>query len=337
MVAHEAVIITHTDLDGVSSAAIYLRLAGLEPDVDVIIHFTEPYKLHKVLNNLPDSKKLVITDLGPNASTIDAIAERLGRLVRDGARVEWYDHHRWQEEWITKIRSLGVKLHVDVSTCAAGVVARYAPQELGVEADEFVNRLARITCAADLWRWDEPMAGRLYRVVERYHGRRGDKWRRSLVKGFYSGSLWWPELEEALNEYLKLEFEGFNKSLRSVRIVERSSCRIVGVLKPRGPPAASIIASSLLSRYDADIAVIVRKRGRGISLRSRRVNVREVAVELGGGGHPKAAGAPLNMPLSLKLLSIFIPKLKLTYALKLVSEAVERLGGCEKLRLQLQD
>jgi oligoribonuclease NrnB/cAMP/cGMP phosphodiesterase (DHH superfamily) len=333
MSRYEAVVVTHTDLDGVSSAAIYLRLAGLEPDVDAAIFFTEPYKLHKTLTSIPKAGRLVIADLGPNASTIDSIADRLHELARSGVRVEWYDHHRWQEEWITKLQSLGVRLHIDTSTCAAGVVARYAPAELNVEADDFTLKLAKVTCAADLWKWDEPMAGRLYRVVERYHGRRGDRWRRSLIRGFYSGALWWPELEDALAEYLRLEFKGFEKSLRNVSVVERAGCRIVGVLKARGPPATSIIASSVLSRYSADIAVIVRRRGRGLSLRSRAVNVREVAVELGGGGHPRAAGAPLNAPLHVRIASLLLPKLKLNYALRLVADAVERLGGCEKLKL----
>ncbi len=334
MTAREATVVTHTDLDGIASAAIYLRLAGLDPETDAHVVFTEPYKLHRVLKQAPKARRLVIADLGPNASTINEIVSQLAKLRSGGVQVEWYDHHRWQAEWLEKLRSAGVKVYVDVTTCAAGVVAKYAPLEVGVEADEFTVRLASITCAADLWVWNEPMAGRLYRVIERYHGRRGDKWRRMILKGFYEGALWWPELEDALQEYLRLEFAGFEKSLKNTIVVEEAGCRIVGVLKPRGPPSTSILASSLLSRFSADIAVIVRRRGRGISLRSRRVNVREVAYKLGGGGHPRAAGAPLEMPLHLRLLSLLLPRVKLGYALKAVARAVGELGGCSKLLLE---
>jgi oligoribonuclease NrnB/cAMP/cGMP phosphodiesterase (DHH superfamily) len=295
--------------------------------------FTEPYKLHKVLARLPKARKIVISDLGPNVSTVELIALELRKLVEQGSKVEWYDHHRWEAEWIRIVRESGAKIYIDNTLCAAAVIAKYAPNELNVEVDSFSEQLARITCAADLWTWSEYMAGWLYRVVERYHGGRGDKWRRMIVKGFYEGSLWWPDLQEALEEYVRREFKGFKQALAKTSLVTVDDCKIVGTLKPPGPPAASIVAAGLLSRYSADIAVIVRRRGKGLSLRSRTVNVREVAVKLGGGGHPRAAGAPLNMPLAWRLLTILIPSLKLSWALRAVAAAVRELGGCTRLRL----
>ena len=327
-------IITHTDLDGVASAAIYLRLSGLKLGVDASLTFTEPYKLHKTLNNVNGVDKIAIMDLGPNTSTIKEIADIIARLSSKGVTVEWYDHHRWQDEWITMLQKRGARVYVDTTTCAAGVVARYAPGELGVDTDEYAERLAAITCAADLWRWDEPMATRLYRVVDRYRGARGDQWRRKLVEGFASGSLWWPELDEALNEYLRLEFSGFNYAFKNTIVQDMHGCRVVAVLKKPGPPSASILGNALLSRFSADIAVIVRARGsKGISFRSARVNVREIALKLGGGGHPRAAGAPLNLSLLEKLIALFYPKIKLKAVMRSVETALRELGGCERLRL----
>ncbi len=323
-------VVTHTDLDGVASAAIYLRLAGAEPDVDAEVVMTEPYKLHKVLSRLERRDRIAIMDLGPNASTFDEVLAALRGLVEAGVRVEWYDHHRWDEAWVKSLAEAGVRVHVDVTTCAAGVVARYAPDELEAEPDEFVERLVSATCAADLWRWDDPLAGRLYRVVDRYKGPRGDEWKRKLIRGFYEGSLWWPDLDEALEEYLRLEFKGFLDAERNVMVREIDGCRVVFVLKRPGPPNASILGNSLLSRYQADVAVIVRRRGRGMSLRSRSVNVREIAYALGGGGHPRAAGAPLQLPLLFRLVSIVYPRVRLRYAARLIEDALRRLGGCPR-------
>ncbi|NOZ88864.1 MAG: DHH family phosphoesterase, partial [Crenarchaeota archaeon] len=266
----------------------------------------------------------------PNASTFDEVLSALRGLVASGVRVEWYDHHRWEEAWVKSLAEAGVRVHVDVTTCAAGVVARYAPGELEAEPDEFVARLVSATCAADLWRWDDPLAGRLYRVVDRYKGPRGDEWKRKLIRGFYEGSLWWPDLDEALEEYLRLEFKGFLDAERNVMVREFGGCRVVFVLKRPGPPNASILGNSLLSRYQADVAVIVRRRGRGMSLRSREVNVREIAYALGGGGHPRAAGAPLKLPLLYRLASIVYPRIRLRYAARLIEDALKRLGGCPR-------
>ena len=324
------VVVTHTDLDGVAAAAIYHRLAGLVPDVESRVVMTEPYKLHRALSDIGEAERVAIMDLGPNASTFPDTLEAVRRLVEGGARVEWYDHHRWDEEWVSKLREAGVRVYVDTTTCAAGVVARYAPRELDAEPDEHVARLVHATCAADLWRWDDPLAPKLFRVVDRYKGARGDEWKRKLIRGFAEGSLWWPDLDEALEEYLRLEFRGFEKALSRVLVREVAGCRVVFTLKDPGPPSASILGNALAHRLHADVVVIIRKRGRGMSFRSTRANVREIAYRLGGGGHPRAAGAPLRLPLHYRLLSLVYPRARLLYAARLVEEALKEIGGCPR-------
>ncbi len=325
------VLVTHTDLDGVGSAAVYLRLAGRSvDDPNVSIVFTEPYKLVKVLKSVPSRARIAVMDLGPNASTFDELVATIARLREEGAAVEWYDHHRWDETWIARLREVGVSIFVDTSTCATGVVAKYASKLYGVDVDDHVKRLVSAVCAADLWRWDDPLAPRLFRIAERYRGRKGDRWRRSLVKGFSEGGLWWPELSEALNEYLKREFEGFNYVLRNSIVIEAGGCRVAVALKKPGPPSPSIVGNALLDRLRVDVVAIVRTRGRGVSFRSRSVNVREIAVAMGGGGHPRAAGAPLQLPLLLRIITRLYPKVKLRYAAARIAEVVEA-KGCTRI------
>ncbi|RUM46956.1 MAG: hypothetical protein DSY37_03995 [Hyperthermus sp.] len=324
-------IVTHTDLDGVASAAIYARLLGTPPGRDAEIYMVEPYRLHKVLEDIAKNggaERIAIMDLGPNRDTLGYTINAVKMLIELGARVEWYDHHRWDEAWIEELRGAGARVYVDTSTCAAGVVAYYASRELGRELDEFSKTLASSTCAADLWRWDDSMAPRLYRVAERYRGKRGDAWRRMMIEGFFEGRLWWPELDEALEEYLRMEFDGFSYAERNSLVRDYDGCRVVFALKKPGPPSPSIVGNSLLYRFNADIAVIVRRRGRGLSLRSIRVDVRRIAYVLGGGGHPRAAGAPLSMPLHYRIVSLVYPRIRLFYASKVIARALEALGGC---------
>lgn len=324
-----AVVVTHTDLDGVAAAAIYHRGRGLEPFVDTAVLFTEPHRLPKTLKSLKpgSTERLALMDLGPNDDTIAGIYTALDRLVKSGVYVEWFDHHRWRDEWLAAVRGSGASVYIDHSTCAAGVVASRV-----AAGDEFSQRLAAAACAADLWRWDDPMAGRLYRVTERYRGRRGDAWRRSMLSNFYQGLLWWSELDEALMEYLAKEFESFNDALKTVKIRAAGGCRFAVALKKPGPPNASIIASGIMSRFNVDFVAIIRRRGsRGISLRSRSVDVRLVAQWLGGGGHPRAAGAPLKAPWYMRLLFTLLPGMKLKWAERLLADVLEE-KGCPRLQ-----
>ena len=333
MVKWRYTVITHTDLDGIAAAAVYLRLAGAKLGIDAVVHFAEPYKLCKVLNQIDVSSttRVAIMDLGPNATIFGDVVERLKELIRHGVIVEWYDHHRWYGEWVNQLKDIGVHLYIDTSTCATGVVAKYAVEELDAQLDEHIKELVAATCSADLWRWDHPLSTKLYRVVDRYKGRKGDSWKRKLIIGFSEGSLWWPELDEALEEYLKLEFEGFAKALRNVIVGSKAGCRFAVVLKHPGPPAASIIGNSLIDRYNADFVVIVRRGGsKGISFRSKTVNVREIAVKLGGGGHPRAAGAPLDMPWWARLVARLYPRYKLAYTAKLIEKVLGEIG-CPRL------
>ncbi len=324
-------IISHGDLDGVAGAAVYLLYARSVlklRDADYVIQFTEPYKLHKVLPQyLKATQRLVIIDLGLNTDTFQNIVNTIARIGR-GRIIEWYDHHVWHDDWIATLQAHGVKLYVDRSTCATGVVARYAPRELNTKSnsfEEFAQKLIRAVCAADLWTWDDPLAPKLYRVALRYRGRRGDKWRRHLVNKFLEGLLWWDELNEALNEYLVREFKGVSYSLKNTIVKNINGYKVAFTLKPPGPPAAGIIASILSSRMAVDVVVVVHKRGRGLSLRSTRVNVQEIAKRLGGGGHPRAAGAPLKLNPLLSLASLLYPRIRLNHAVKLVEKALTEL------------
>ncbi len=320
----------HTDLDGVASAAIYLRLSGGILGTDTRLFFAEPYNLPRVLESISgDTERIVIADLGVNSGSLDKVVKALRKHTRVSA-IEWYDHHQWLDDWKKRIRDLGVELFIDQSTCSAGVVAKYAPRVLDADPDPYVWELVEATCAADLWRWDHPMAPRLFRVVDRYRGRRGDAWRRNLVKGFAEGSLWWPELDEALNEYIRLEFEGYDYALRHAEILRVNECQAVLTLKKPGPPSPSIIGNALMERFSADFAVIVRTRGRGMSFRSRGVDVQEIAVTLGGGGHRRAAGAPLDINLLYRLLAYIYPRIKLAIAKKKLKKVLEE-RGCKKI------
>ena len=320
-------IVTHTDLDGVGSAAVYLRLSGVEEGFATIV-YAEPYNLDEVLDSLEDNidsgDRLAIADLGPNKAVFERVVNTLSSITRKGVEVEWYDHHIWEPGEIEALAKAGVKVHVDRSTCATGVVARYYPEEHEADVDDVTKRIVRAVCAADLWRWDDPLAPKLFRVAGNRHDA---EWKTRLAFKLARGVLWDEELAERLEDYINKELAGMDAALRKVVIVGSPGCRVAATLKEEGPPSNSIIGALLLSRYNADIAVIIRPNG-AISLRSRRVDVQIIAKELGGGGHPRAAGARVKIGLLTRLLSLFYPKALPRRVASLILAKASSLGIC---------
>ncbi len=319
-------IVTHTDLDGVASAAVYLRIAGLKPS-DATVIYAEPYNLDEKIGDYAEHMEsgdvLAIMDLGVSISIFDSLLSTIRDLARRGVEIEWYDHHVWGEE-AEKVRSAGVKLFIDRSTCATGVVARYASEIRGVEVDDYTRELVAAVCAADLWRWTHHLAPRLFRVL----GRRDEEaWRARLLEKLYSGILWDDEMQERLEEYVNGELRGFTRILGSVYLAENGGCRVAAVYKKEGPPSNSMIGAALLYRFQADIAVIARENG-AISLRSRSVDVQKLASALGGGGHPRAAGARISLPLHVRILRVVWPSLYSRHVATVVLRAARAARVC---------
>jgi len=84
----------------------------------------------------------------------------------------------------------------------------------------------------------------------------------------------------------------------------------------------SFLAAYLIGRYNADIAVLASIDGK-LSFRSRSVNVREIALKMGGGGHMYAAGAKIEIPLVTRLLGRISRKAVLGYIINQIIEVVK--------------
>jgi len=323
-------IITHTDLDGVGSAAAVIRIMGLI-DGGATIIYAEPYNIDERLENLveyvEEGDRLVIADLGPNKDSFSGALKSIKTISDRGAEVEWYDHHVWSSEEEDSLRSAGVRLFLDRSTCATGVVIRNASTLHGGRVDDVLKSLESIVCAADLWRWDHPMAPKLARVVGWNSDEERDEWRTRVAYKLARGIFWDDELEGRLQSYVNEELSGYERVIKTVYVKGSTPCRVAAAYKQRGPPANSFIGGMLQSRYQADIAVIVRPNG-GISLRSKSRDVQVIAKAMGGGGHPRAAGARISFPLWVKILQYIYPRAYSRYAAGLVYKIAVETRSC---------
>lgn len=306
-------LITHTDADGVAAAALYTYLVG---DSHKVV-FVEPYSLKKALYRVYKKrpKHVAIFDIGPNTDTIDFVVGVIELLHGKGAEIAWFDHHVWEDDWIKRIGGAGAKLFIDRSTCATGVVARYATPSRPVD-QAFVKELVDSVCGADLWRFDHRLSPFFMRLIRR---RDPDTWRQHVYETLSKGVIWTEEFEEKVVERFEEEVKELSKK-PSMRVFEKNGIKVTIILKNQRVEN-SILASRAMSIANADIAIVVDRSGK-ISLRSRGFDVRKIAVALGGGGHRTAAGAKIDIPIHIKILGILDDDTILRYVENIVKRYI---------------
>ncbi|BDB98824.1 DHH family phosphoesterase [Saccharolobus caldissimus] len=308
--------IVHNDFDGTASAAVYARAVGSLPKT---VFFTEPNKLHTLLRSLElrGVYNIMIADLGINANTFNDIVKELRRLINQGAKIEWFDHHVWKDEWKEELKKIGVNLYHDTSTCGAGVIYKYRNPN-----DNFSRKLASADCSVDIWLHDDPMGEKLRRIVE---NNKDYSWKNELIKTFFNGILWNDAFDKILEETMSKELEGYKKVMKSYRLLEINGYKVVIAVRWKGPPDISYASQFLMTRTGA--SVFVSANGKSISFRSREIDVRQFAVRLGGGGHPLAAGAQLKVPLLYRFLNkIGIKSPMLNWVAKVVQNVITDVG-----------
>jgi len=308
-------IITHTDMDGAGAAGLYIYLSGIQ---NYKLFFTEPYLLNKTLVRVLNAnyERLVLLDIGINPSVYGEVVDYISRLRKRGVSIAWFDHHIWSEEWLRELRDLGVDIFNDKSTCATGVVAKYVEPRRNPVDSVFVSELVKGVCAGDLWRFDHWMGGYYLRLVRRIDS---NTWRRNVVKTIAEGRLWSSEFDEKILTHVESELKVLSRGLSTLDKYA-NGLKIV-VAENNEEVENSFIAAFLIGRYNADIAVLASIDGR-LSFRSRSVNVREIAVRMGGGGHVYASGAKIEVPLMVRLLGRIERKTVLSYVLNRVADVV---------------
>ncbi|ADI32091.1 DHH family phosphoesterase [Staphylothermus hellenicus] len=316
------IIVTHTDMDGVGSAALYIYLHGKQPEK---IYFTEPYLLYKTLQKIAGSdyevRKIALMDLGMNKETMDKIMEYIRIIRGKNIDIEWFDHHVWDEDWINKLRGLGVKIYIDRSTCAVGVVAKYAEKYRNNIDEEFVSELVKGVCAGDLWRFDHWRGPWYLRLVRRHDD---PEWRLKVLEKISSGVLWDDEFTDKVVERFEKELIGYKMVDKTILTREINNIRIAVVLQNKYIEN-SFTASYTMGRTNADIVAVISKDGK-VSLRSRNINIRNLALAFGGGGHPRAAGFKIKIPLIIRLKSLLKNKALQEYIISKLTEKIRNIG-----------
>lgn len=296
--------LTHNDLDAVGSDAIHRRALG----DDVFTVWSSVGRFLSLLDAVaafPGRGDLLsISDIGYQ----DGVEQRLARARSNGWRIEWRDHHRWTKDEIHTVDKRTDILHIDVATCATGIVARdLAP------GDPVAEEIARVVCDYDLWKHLDTRSKMLGQVVMR-------KGLRDYVRdNFVRGIILDERIENEYREILQEMERDIRRSIRHATVIQGGRYRIA-FAPLYGYPSET--AHTIRQEMGSDIEVIVSSNGR-ISIRSVPPISHLVARQFSGGGHPHAAGGTFTFSLLDRFLFWLIKRNRHYRDLAAVAESIE--------------
>ena len=281
--------LTHNDFDAVGADAIH-RIRFRDKGVYTIFSSVGKYPVYlDVISQVPgNGDTLSISDL----SYRRGIEQYLRRIKHKGWRIEWRDHHRWQQDEIELVRSIVDYLHIDTGQCACGICAGDLTPE-----DVVATEIAHVVCDYDLWKHQDPRSGILGLVLQRQKNR--EHVRDMLILGVFEDSIIRNEYEDIMREMRKV----MQKTKRSASLLGKKYRTIVTPMY--GFPSET--AAFLRKELGSDIEVLVSKTGK-FSIRSVPPISHKIAREFGGGGHPEAAGGFFNFTRKDKLLLFLLKK-----------------------------
>jgi oligoribonuclease NrnB/cAMP/cGMP phosphodiesterase (DHH superfamily) len=271
----ETVVVADPDADGLACTAL-IRLAA---DGAALIP-ASPHDLARRLawtaEYVPEDAAVYVCDLCPDDSAdIDPIAD----LVAAAEFVRWFDHHQWDPDLAAAVREADVDLVVGPSeeVCSADVTI----EELDADFDQRYHDLVAVTRDHDLWIREDPRSDDL---ADYSYWSEPEEYLETITE---HGA----DLPEEVEEYLaerRVEKEALIE-----KAVERAELREVGpwtVGVTYGRCSQNEVAETLREQ-GADAAVIVKPAG-SASIRGTENFERchEVAGQVDGGGHPRAAG-----------------------------------------------
>ncbi len=308
-------IIAHGDVDGVISAVVAARSLSLNGRDDVRYYFSGPRSIDNVLSRIPNGgKRLVIVDIAINPDKLGKIKEQVRRLNESGWQITWIDHHEWPANAIDELSR-----YADVRVRRAPSAARVVLEEL--DGNEYEKELAAIADDADTATYSDERA-RMYNSLTR-----DKKKREYLLKALLEGRLRDDRVVRWATKRIREQEKAIRRGIEGSIIEKTSKGRSFAIidLRPRGGPG------SLISKKLAD------ERGVGFSLviyscdkfslyagRDKSANLKPICENHGGGGHPYACGARIDLPYYKKLICLLLGRRYLPREIKELIEEIKQ-------------
>jgi len=280
-----AVVLTHTDADGLSSAALLASCWGPNTLVQPL-DYHGAYRFEHAVEDLLDfdlsGTRIYVSDFN-----LDEPAGGLSKVASKAQDAVWYDHHQWDDEVAEAVWDSGFDLLIDEDECTASLIA----QDLWKLPDR-LQELAEVTKDIDLWIREDPRSERLNVFAAMV-----DDPNEYVATVLECGPGLPDDVQDRIDERLAR-----NEELEAEAVSRRMDYEVDGydiaMTYIRGG-RSSEIGNELVEDHedDYDIAIVQKPHGgMGIYAHSNRegfARCHEIAEELGGGGHPTAAGCDI--------------------------------------------
>jgi len=271
------VVVADPDADGLAATAIVREAEGEAALVPASPHDLST-GLERAATYGEDGATVFVCDLCPD--DLEEITAELAVLQEQDSEIRWFDHHQWEDAVATAVREADIELVVGDSDaeCTADVAVR----ALDTDLPAHLHELAEVTRDHDLWIKDDPRSDDLADYAY---------WIEDETEYVDTVATHGPDLPPEVEAYLaerRVEKEALIE--RAVQRAELREIRDWTVGVTYGRCSQNEVAEALREQ-GADAAVIVKPSG-SASIRGTESFERchEVARQVGGGGHPKAAG-----------------------------------------------
>jgi oligoribonuclease NrnB/cAMP/cGMP phosphodiesterase (DHH superfamily) len=272
----DVLVVADPDADGLACVAIVREVFG-----EGALIPASPHELADGIERAAEygepGATVFICDLAPDDPA--DIADPLAALTEHTGDVSWFDHHQWTDEATAAVEAAGVRLVVGDSEeeCSADVAVRAIERDV----PDYLAELAVVTRDHDLWlredeRSDDLADYAFWTDPEEY------------VEVVQEHGVDLPDEAQALLAERRVEKEALIE-----RAVARADIRdvngwTVGVTYGR---CSQNEVAEALKEQGTDAAVIVKPAG-SASIRGSDgfERAHEVARQVSGGGHPRAAG-----------------------------------------------
>lgn len=292
-------VVAHVDVDGIAChtiAEMWARESGMVTQhyfVDYQSIVVEMKKLSKVIG--PEDRVL-IADIGYSKDLINLFLNLYGDLA---IKVSWFDHHRWDDEAVAKVKSVTKELVVDESLCAAEILwKRFLPK------NDIAKQLACLARAHDFSgkgskQSDFDCACRIQDVITSGYSKE------LIVNQLSEGAIWIASFEAAYRRYQEVKADA---TRRMNETIEKYCISIDGVVvnvalafapKSLEPKEAK---KQLLIESGCDVVIAVWPNGRiAYEVVSERFMIisQRINSNFKGGGRGLVGGA--TYPQSVKL------------------------------------
>lgn len=271
----DVIAIADADADGLTATALVKAAHG-----EVTLVPAEPRSFASALAFVAESieapEAIYLLDLSPEA--FDSIEQSIETLLEAAETVTWYDHHEWDDMVYDQVATAGIDLEVGESDEVA--TADVAYEHLDIDDDHWAE-LVEVVRDHDLWLRQDPRSDD---IADFAH------WSKPL-EFIETVSAHGIDLPKAVMDDLEQRREE-KQALIDIAIARAEYREIDGYVLgiTYGRCSQNEVAEGM-REAGSDVAVVIKPSG-GISFRGTESFKRchEVASELGGGGHPKAAG-----------------------------------------------